>query len=92
MPIWREHATDFGMHARKIRYVLEDVRREHDIDAGIRQRDGPAVIILDRKNPMGCIVRIRELDRADLKPASLQFQRLLTGAGSNFENTPAGWK
>jgi hypothetical protein len=92
MPIWCEYATDFGVHARKIRYVLEDVRREHDVDAGIRQRDRAAVVVLDRKNPVGCIVRLRELDRADLKPASLQFQCLLTGAGSDFENPPASWK
>ena len=92
MALWRKHAMDFGVHARKIRYVLEDVRREHDVDAGIRQRDGPAVVILDRKNPMGRIVRIRELDRADLKPAALQFQSLLPGPGSDFENTRACWK
>lgn len=83
---------DFGVHARKIRYVLEDVRREYDVNAGIGQRDRPAVVILDRKNPMRGIVRIRELDRADLEPASLQFQRLLAGTGPDLENTRASWK
>src|SRR5215813_3823578 len=88
----RQHAADLCMHAWKVCYVLQHVRREYDVDAGIRQWDGPTVVILDRKNAVGCIVRLRDLDRGNLEAPPLQFQRLLTGTGPDFENAPAGRK
>ncbi len=66
--------------------------REYNVDAGIRQWNGPTVVILDRKNAVGGIVRIRDLDRGNLETAPLQFQSLLTGTGPDFENARAGWK
>jgi hypothetical protein len=41
---------------------------------------------------MGGVVRIRHLDRGDLEAAPLQFQCLLAGTGSNFQDARAGRK
>ena len=72
--------------------MFQHVRREHEVDAPVPQWNGPTVVILDRKNAVGGIVRIRDLDRGNLEAAPLQFQRLLTGTGPDFENARADRK
>jgi hypothetical protein len=72
----REHAPDLAVHAREIRHVLEHIRREHHIRAGVRQGDSEAVVIDDRKQPVGGVVRIRNFNGGDLEPAPQLERRL----------------
>src|SRR5262245_21104798 len=44
-PSLRQHALYFGMYANEIGDVLEHVRREHDIETGIREGQISAVVI-----------------------------------------------
>ena len=85
-PAWRQHASDFGVHARKIRNVLQHVRRENDVDAGIGQRDRPAIVIRDGEDALRCIVRVGDLNRGDVETSALEFQGLLARPRSQVEN------
>ena len=85
-PARRQHASDFGMHARKIRNVLQHVRRENDVDAGIGQGDRPAIVIRDGEDALRCIVRVGDLNRGNVETSALEFQGLLAGPRSQVEN------
>ena len=59
----RQHASDLRVNPRQIGDVLQHVRREDDVEAGVRQGDGLAVVVLDREDAMARVIRIGDFDR-----------------------------
>jgi len=91
-PAWRQHPSDFGVHARKIRNVFQHVRRENNVDAGIGKRDRPAIVVRDGEYALHCIVRVGDLNRGNVETSALEFQGLLAGPRSQVENARPGRK
>ena len=85
-PARRQHPPDFGVHARKIGNMLQHVRRENDVDAGIGQGDAPAIVISDGEDTLRCVVRVGDLNRGNVETPALEFQGLLAGPRSEVEN------
>ena len=91
-PARGEHTPKLGLDSHEMGNMLEHIRRIHDIDAGVCQRNSCAIIVEDGKNPMLGVVRSYHFNRRDTEAAPLQFECLLAGPGAKLQDMRADRK
>jgi glycosyltransferase involved in cell wall biosynthesis len=68
--------------------MFENIRAEDYVCGAILDGDGPSVVLDDVMDPHASIIAARKIDRGDAKTGFTDQLRLLTRAGSDFQDHP----
>jgi len=88
-PARPQHAPALGVELREVEDVLEDVRREDDVERPLPEREVPAVVVDHREAAVGAVVRRGQVDRDDAEAALREEPRLDARAAAELEDARA---